>query len=117
MQPEWGPLEAKLCPARCVGFMFMGRVNGIHCYKHGITRTPLNLDRNGNCYVCRGGWRYELADYSVEIAKLEADLRKMGETLESAYDDEYIARKTSALGEAGLPLLRIQVEPEDVNVN
>jgi len=44
MEPNWKPLEMKVGPARCVGFMFMGRVNGINLYKHGITRTYLNLD-------------------------------------------------------------------------
>jgi hypothetical protein len=28
MEPNWTPLELKLVPARCVGFMFMGRVAG-----------------------------------------------------------------------------------------
>jgi hypothetical protein len=44
MEPNLKPLEMKVGPARCVGFMFMGRVNGINLYKHGITRTYLNLD-------------------------------------------------------------------------
>jgi hypothetical protein len=30
MEPNWKPLEAVLGPARCAGFMFMGRVNGIN---------------------------------------------------------------------------------------
>jgi len=34
-----------------MGFMFMGRVNGINHYKHGITRTYLYLDDAGNCYL------------------------------------------------------------------
>jgi hypothetical protein len=117
MQPNWKPLEDKLGRGRCVGFMFMGRVNGINLYKHGITRTYLNLDDQGNCYVCRGDWRYEPADFSVELGKLEASLKQLGETLESVYDDEYIARKVEALHKVGIPLLRIKVEPEEVKVN
>lgn len=31
----------------CVGFMYMGRVNGINLYKHGISRTYLNLNDEG----------------------------------------------------------------------
>jgi hypothetical protein len=38
MGPNWKPLVDKLGEERCVGFMFMGRVNGINLYKHGIAR-------------------------------------------------------------------------------
>ena len=41
MKPIWVPLEKRLGRGRCAGFMFMGRVNGINLYKHGITRTYL----------------------------------------------------------------------------
>jgi len=44
MEPNWKPLVDKLGEERCVGFMFMGRVNGINLYKHGIARKYLNLD-------------------------------------------------------------------------
>jgi hypothetical protein len=73
--------------------MFMGRVNGINLYKHGITRTYLNLDDEGNCYAYQGGSRYRLTDFSVELQKLEASLKKQGETLPTQYDDQYMARK------------------------
>lgn len=116
MKPIWVPLEKRLGRGRCAGFLFMGRVNGINLYKHGITRTYLNLDDDGNCYVFRGSWRYEPADFSAELGKLEASLVQQGETLESVYDDEYIARKVQALHEAGIPLLRIKVEPEEVKI-
>ncbi len=116
MQANWKPLEDKLGRARSVGFMFMGRVNGINLYKHGITRTYLNLDDRGRCYVYRGGG-YEEADFAVQLAMLEASLRQVGETLESSYDEEYIAQKHEALRKAGLRLLRIEIEPEEVSVN
>jgi len=89
----------------------------LNLYKHGITRTYLNLDDDGNCYVYRGNWQYEAADFSAELRKLEASLKQQGETLESVYDDEYIARKTEAVRKAGIPLLRITVEPEEVKVH
>ena len=47
MEANWKPLESRLGRKRCVGFMYMGRVNGINLYKHGITRTYLNLDEGG----------------------------------------------------------------------
>ena len=45
MEANWKPLEKALGKARCAGFMFMGRVNGINLYKHGISRSYLNLGR------------------------------------------------------------------------
>lgn len=51
MIPNWKPLETKLGPQRCAGFMYMGRVNGINLYKHGIARMYLNLDDSGACYA------------------------------------------------------------------
>jgi hypothetical protein len=117
MQANWVPLEKRLGRERCVGFMYMGKVNGVNLYKHGITRTYLNLSDQGECYVSRGKWRYERADFAVELEKLEASLRKVGETLATAYNDEYIAAKDRALQEAGMPLLRITLQPEEFNVN
>ena len=117
MTPNWQPLEARLGPRRCAGFMYMGRVNGINLYKHGIARMYLNLDDSGLCYLYRGHTTYEIADFALELAKLEAALAKLGETLESVYDDSYKARKEKVLQEAGISLLRIEVEPEDKSVN
>ena len=51
MEPNWKPLENRLGATRCAGFMFMGRVNGINLYKHGISRSYLFLDDDGNCYA------------------------------------------------------------------
>jgi hypothetical protein len=50
VRPNWKPLERVLGRAKCAGFMFMGQVNGINLYKHGISRSYLNLDDSGNCY-------------------------------------------------------------------
>jgi hypothetical protein len=117
MIPNWKPLETKLGPRRCPGFMYMGRVNGKNLYKHGIARMYLNLDDSGACYAYLGNGTYETADFAVELAKLEAALAELGETLESVYDDSYKARKERALREAGISLLRIEVEPENRSVN
>ena len=117
MEANWKPLEIRVGRARCVGFMFMGRANGINLYKHGIARTYLNLDDAGNCFLHRGKGIFEAADFSEELGKLEAALREQGETLASHYDDAYIARKTRALERAGIPILRIKLEPEEIIVN
>jgi len=53
----------------------------------------------------------------VELAKLEASLAELGETLRSVYDETYIAEKAEALRKAGIPLLRVEIEPEDRSIH
>lgn len=57
MEPNWKPLEDRLGKARCAGFMYMGRVNGINLYKHGITRSYLNYVEYGSQGTCHVGPR------------------------------------------------------------
>lgn len=116
MTPNWKPLEQKLGQERCVGFMYMGRVNGINLYKHGMVRTYLNLDDSGECFAYGDG-RFEKADFAAEITKLENSLAELGETLQSVYDETYIAQKEEALRKAGIPLLRVEIEPEDRSIH
>jgi hypothetical protein len=52
----------------------MGRFNGINRYKHGITRTNLFLDDEGNCYLPGKGGSFARADWDTELGKLEASL-------------------------------------------
>ena len=85
MQPNWKPLEEKLGFARCAGFMYMGRTNGVNLYKHGIARLYLALDDRGQCFVERNS-HYERADFEAELGKIEAALAQLSETLESPYD-------------------------------
>ena|SRR5258708_7254323 len=117
MEPNWKPLEEKLGANRCVGFMYMGRVNGINLYKHGIARIYLNLDDSGRCYVQRGNSRYERANFEVELARLETALAEIGESLESTYDEEYIARKRAALEKDGIRLMRFTIRPQHLSIN
>ena len=117
MQPIWKPLEEKLGRERCGGFMYMGRVNGINLYKHGMARMYLNLDDSGQCYVRTGNSRYERADFTPQLAKLEAALAHIGETLESVYDETYMARKDAALRKAGFSVTRFEIEPENMSMN
>jgi len=116
VKPNWQPLIEKLGQERCVGFMYMSRINGINLYKHGISRTYLNLDDSGQCYKYRNS-RFEKADFTLELAKLEASLAELGETLQSVYDEAYIAQKEKALRETGIPLLRVEIEPEDRSIH
>lgn len=43
--------------------------------------------------------------------------RISGETLKSVYDEAYIARKEEALQEAGIPLVRVEIEPEERSIH
>jgi hypothetical protein len=117
MEPNWKPLVDKLGEERCVGFMFMGRVNGINLYKHGIAREYLNLDDSGQCHVCREKWRFEKADFDAQLGKLEAALAELGETLKSVYDKSYIEQKRKALQKAGIPYERIEIQPQNFSIN
>ncbi len=107
----------RLGASRCVGFMFMGRVNGISRYKHGITRTYLNLDDKGNCYVSGDTGAFILADWASELRKLEACLSDLGASLTTRYDDAFIGRKRKALQEQGISLLTIVIAPRERNIH
>jgi len=117
MEPNWKPLIDKLGAQHCVGFMFMGRMNGINMYKHGIVRIYLNLDDEGRCYLCRGKWQFEAADFQAELARIEAALADLGETLDSTYDNSYIEERRRALKNAGIFEERVEIEPEDWTIN
>lgn len=80
-----------------MGFMYMGRVNGINLYKHGITRTYLNLGDEENCYIATGSACHRRADFEFELKKLEETLKSLHATLETPYDDVFIARKQEEL--------------------
>jgi hypothetical protein len=117
MEPNWKPLEKRLGAAQCSGFMFMGRVNGINLYKHGISRSYLYLDDDGNCYAAAEHGCYLAADFDQELSKLEERLKRLGATLESSYDENFIAHKREVLRHHGVSLLTIQVEPDEVTIH
>jgi len=101
MEPNWKPLEDRLGAARCAGFMFMGRTNGINFYKHGISRSYLCLDDDGNCYAAGRLGCYLPVDFEQELSKLEKLLKALGATLETSYDDSFISQKQEALPTRG----------------
>ena len=117
MEANWKPLETRLGRERCVGFMYMGRVNGINLYKHGITRTYLNLDDEGNCYNADCSGCYSPVDFWFELNKLEETLKGLHATLETPYDDIFIARKQAKLRQHGVSLLAVQIEPQEMKVH
>ena len=97
--------------------MFMGCVNHISRYKHGITRTYLNLDDDGRCYVVGERGKYTLADWEEELGNLEAALSSLGASLTTAYDDAFIERKRKSLQQQGIALLTINIEPPESNIH
>jgi len=93
-----------------MGFMFMGRLNGINHYKHGITRTYLYLDDAGNCYLKEEKGGFVPGTWGVELGKMEA-------CLATPYDEEFIVRKRNALRQQGISLLTIEVQAHDINIH
>jgi hypothetical protein len=91
--------------------MFMGRVNGINLYKHGISRTYLNLDDAGNCFVAGKRGCYVRSDFDQELEKMEKCLKGLQAGLETLYDESFIARKKAILHQQGIHLLTVSVEP------
>jgi hypothetical protein len=97
--------------------MFMGRVNGINLYKHGISRSYLFLDDDGNCYAAGKPGCYVPANFGQELSKLEECLRGLGASLETSYDEDFIAQKLEVLRQYGVSLLTIQVEPDEATIH
>ncbi len=56
---------------------------------------------------------YLATDFDHELSKLEKCLRALGATLETSYDESFIAQKLVALRQQGVSLLTIQVEPDE----
>src|SRR5712664_2541061 len=108
MEANWEPLEAKLGAARCAGFMFMGRLNGINQYKHGLSRRYLFLDDEGRAYGAAGRNEFREIPFDKALARVEEPLKELGETLETVYDDVYVCRKEATLRAAGMEVLRIR---------
>jgi len=52
----------------------------------------------------------------VGLERLVASLAELGKTVQSVYDEAYIARKEEALREAGIPPVRVEIEPEDRSI-
>jgi hypothetical protein len=117
MAPNWKPLENRLGAARCAGFMFMGRENGINLYKHGISRSYLYLDDDGNCYAAGKPGCYLPSDFEQELSKLGKLLTELGATVETPYDESFITQKREVLRQHGVSLLTIQVEPNEVTIH
>lgn len=117
MEANWRPLEERLKPAQCVGFMFMGRLNGVTLYKHGLSRRHLNLGDDGRAYRYVDCGRFAEIPFEKALSWVVEPLAAMGETLETPCEEEYKARRSTCLRAAGGAELRMQVQPENIAGN
>ena len=117
MEPDWKPLEAKLTTAQCAGFMYMGKLNGVHWYKHGLTRRYLNLGDDGRAYRYLDRGRFEEIRFEEALSWVAEPLAEMGQTLETPYDKDYRVRRAAALCALGCEELRIEIEPDEVAIH
>jgi hypothetical protein len=117
MEANWKPLEDRLEPAQCAGFMFMGRLNGINFYKHGLSRRYLNLGDDGRAYRYVDRGRFTEIPFEEALAWVAEPLAELGKTLETAYDEAYMARRSATLRTAGWDELRVQIQPEEVAIH
>ena len=93
--------------------MFIGCLNGIIQYKHGLSRRYLFLDDDGQAYEATGRNEFREIPFDEALARVEEPLKELGETLETSYNDAYVNRKEPALRAAGIEVLRIRIVPED----
>ena len=116
MNSKWHPLEKKLGAERCVGFMFMGKRDGISFFKHGISRRYLLMNDSGRTYEERSHGLLAEIPFEEALARVEEPLIELGESLLTSYDDEYILRKEQVLRAAGFETFRIVIEPDEEEV-
>jgi hypothetical protein len=106
--PVWEPLEKALPYKWCGGFMYMGRVDGIHMYKNGFTRHYLNLDDEGNAYrYLPGSNRYVPMNRFEAIENAFEGLALMGIDRSTPYDDDAVRRRHNAIEDSGMSLISL----------
>jgi hypothetical protein len=106
--PVWGPLEKALPYKWCGAFMYMGRTEGVHMYKHGFTRHYLNLDDDGNAYrYLPGSNKYVPMNRFEAIENAFEGLALMGIDRSTPYDDAAVRRRHKAIEESGMSLISL----------
>ena len=116
-EPDWEPLEELLPADELPGFMWMGAHEGpggrkIQSYKHGITRGYLHLTlEDGRPQA----WTYKSLERTPTFRARETSdaleehyraLEELEELPETAYDNEYRARRNAALKDAGWTVIQ-----------
>ena len=106
--PMWGPLEEVLPYRWCGGFMYMGRVDGVHMYKHGFTRHYLNLDDEGNAYrYLPASNKYVPMNRFEAIENVFEGLVLMGIDRSTPYDNAALRRRHKAIEDSGMSLISL----------
>src|ERR687891_1709909 len=106
--PVWEPLERALPYKWCGGFMYMGRVDGVHLYKNGFTRHYLNLDDEGNAYrYLPGSERYVPMNRFEAIEDAFEGLALMGIDRSAPYDDAARRLRHKAMADSGMSLISL----------
>jgi hypothetical protein len=101
-EPDWGPLETALPMKWCDGFMYMGCFNGVHDYKHGLTRRSLQLDDRCRAYTYDSRRdRYREIPLDVAIDYVFEDIEAMGYTRETALTEEVMEERRQRIADAG----------------
>ena len=121
---EWKPLEKAVPEKQRHGFMFMGtypftiwRKEGgyesrtLYQYKHGITRQYISIAKDGLCY-CKEGDLYRECSCENALDDVFEDIREMGATRETKYDEKYKQERNKALADAGF--VTIGVSPNEI---
>ncbi len=107
-EPDWDPLHAALPLKHCNGFMWMHRTDWqgetIEHYKHGITRRYLHLDHNGHAYLYHPD-EYVETTVGIAIELVFADIKSMGATRETAYNEAYVLEKHRKARELGWTII------------
>ncbi|MEA2498640.1 MAG: hypothetical protein QOH26_1045 [Actinomycetota bacterium] len=101
-EPDWGPLEKVLPMKWCDGFMYMGCCDGVHEYKHGLTRRTLALDSECRAYLFFGG-SDQRTEVPVEVAvdRVFEHIEEMGYTRETALTEEIMEERRQRIADAG----------------
>jgi len=87
------------------------QVRGIHVYggalTHGITRTNLFLNDEGNCHLRRKSGSFVRADWDTELGRLEASWTTLGWTLNTPYKEHSLSRSIPSPKSRAAPSPRV----------
>lgn len=131
--PDFKPLQlSSLKPEEHSGWMFMerkgpqpmhggGQTPPLFSYKHGITRTPLHLDDEGQSYGMVAGKfaGARAAHHDLNSKGHYRMLEQMGASPSTKYDNDYIQGRNQRLTEHGwnvvssMPAVTASTLPED----
>ena len=81
------------------------------------SHVPMSRWDGGNCYIRAGNGCYASADWEQELTLLEDFLKCLGATLKTPYNETFIRERGQELQTKDMPLLTLEVEPEDFTIH